>query len=133
MLEKLEVLNGKMSLEFDPLNTKYTILIDNHTSKLDFIYELKEGANIEVEGNDNLENNSDVAINVFNEKEKISYFFKIYKEENEEVNKISIDSVDLEVPAKSDFFEYAGPTIACTCFLLILFLFVFLFHRKKSK
>lgn len=133
MFENLKILNGEISLEFDPLNSKYTVFIDNDVTELELTYDLQEGANVTINGNYNLENNSDVIINVSKDAQNVSYFFKIYKKDVEKANASVNDMINLEVHSTSDFFEYAGPVIASTCFLLILFLFVFLFHKRKNK
>lgn len=133
MLEELYVLNGEMSMKFDTLNTKYTILLAPKETSLDLEYKLKTGTNITIEGNNNLINGSVVKLNVSNEKQTVDYVFNVYINETQEVNKTLTDFVDLEVNAKKTVPEYIGPGIACTCFLLILFLFVYLFRKKKSK
>lgn len=133
MLEELEVLNGTMSLKFDVLNTKYTVIMNNEDTSLDFQYKLKDGVNINIEGNENLEDNSNVIITVSNGKDSMSYYFTVYREIAEETNKTIADFIDLDITPKKEVSIYAGPGIACTCFLLILFLFTILFHKRKSK
>lgn len=133
MLEELEVLNGTMSLKFDVLNTKYTVIMDNEDTSLDFQYKLKDGVNINIEGNENLEDNSNVVITVSNGKDSVSYYFTVYREIAEETNKTIADFIDLDITPQKEVSIYAGPGIACTCFLLILFLFTILFHKRKSK
>ena len=35
MLEELKILNGELSIEFDPLNSKYTVFLNENDNQLD--------------------------------------------------------------------------------------------------
>ncbi len=133
MLEELKVLNGELSIDFDSLNSKYTVFLNENENKLDIEYKLKSNANITIEGNYNLEDGSIVIISVTDGKETMDYYFNVYINKTEEVNKSIVNGTLLEVDSKKEASEYVGPGIASLCFLLILFLFVFLFHKRKIK
>lgn len=133
MLEELNILNGEMSLKFDPLNTKYTVFLDNNDKELNLEYKLKEGTNIIIEGNYNLDNGSVVVLTISDNEESVNYVFNVYVKEDREVSKSDTNLVELEIDSQKEISEYAGPGIASICFLLIMFLFVFLFHKKKIK
>lgn len=133
MLEELKVLNGELSIDFDSLNSKYTVFLNENENKLDIEYKLKSDTNITIEGNYNLEDGSIVIISVTDGKETMDYYFNVYINKTEEVNKSIVNGTLLEVDSKKEASEYVGPGIASLCFLLILFLFVFLFHKRKIK
>lgn len=133
MLEELKVLNGELSIDFDSLNSKYTVFLNENENKLDIEYKLKSNANITIEGNYNLEDGSIVIISVTDGKETMDYYFNVYINKTEEVNKSIVNGTLLEVDSKKEASEYVGPGIASLCFLLILFLFVFLFHKREIK
>lgn len=132
MLEDLKILNGKLSLKFDTYNTKYTITLnDSKDTELELEYLLKEGCNVEIEGNYLDKNYNEVTLKVFNETESETYYLYVYKNEEEEASKTVMSMTNLE-EIKEEISPYAAPGIATTCFLLILFLFTFLFRKKKS-
>lgn len=133
MLEELKVLNGELSIDFNSLNSKYTVFLNENENKLDIEYKLKSNANITIEDNYNLEDGSIVIISVTDGKETMDYYFNVYINKTEEVNKSIVNGTLLEVDSKKEASEYVGPGIASLCFLLILFLFVFLFHKRKIK
>lgn len=133
MLEELNILNGKMSLSFDPLNSKYTVFLNENEDRLDIEYKLKAGVFIVIDGNYNLKDGSNVIISVSDNKKTENYQLNVYINKSVEVGNISPNSVDLEINDNKVISEYAGPGIASICFILILFLFVILFHKKKIK
>ena len=133
MLEELKILNGELSINFDPLNSKNTVFLNENENKLDIEYKLKSDTNVTIEGNYNLADGSIVIISVTDGKKTIDYYFNVYISKTEEVNKSIVNGTLLEVDSKKEISEYAGPGIACSCFLLILFLFAFLFHKRKAK
>lgn len=133
MLEKLEVLNGKMSLEFDTLNSKYTVFINEDVNELILNYELRDDAAIIIENNYNLNDGSVVTLLVSDGKKTTSYLINVYKNKTEKVDNSISNLIDLEINTKKEVSDYAGPGIASVCFVLILFLFVLLFHKRKSK
>ena len=133
MLEELNILNGELSINFDSLNSKYTVFLKENENKLDIEYKLKGNTNITIENNNNLVNGSIVIISVTDGKETVNYYLNVYINKTEEVNKSIVNGTLLEVDSKKEASEYVGPGIASLCFLLILFLFVFLFHKRKIK
>lgn len=133
MLEELLVLNGEMSVKFDTMNTKYTVLLEPNETKLNLQYKLKEDTNIVIEGNYDLENGSIVKLIVSDKKKSTDYYINVYIKDTQEVNKTFNDFVNLEIDTEKTIPEYIAPGIACTCFLLILFLFVYLFHKRETK
>lgn len=133
MLEELNILNGKMSLSFDPLNSKYTVFLNENEDRLDIEYKLKAGALIVIDGNYNLKDGSNVIISVSDNKKTENYQLNVYINKSIEAGNVSPNSVDLEINDNKAISEYAGPGIASICFILILFLFVILFHKKKIK
>ena len=132
MLKELEILNGEMSLVFDPLNSKYTVFVADNVNELEIEYKLKENANIVIEGNYNLTDGSEVVITVSDGMDSVIYLFNVYKNKDEKVSENISNITLLDVNSKKEVSEYAGPGIASTCFVLILFLFVLLFHKKRS-
>ena len=108
-------------------------ILNENENKLDIEYKLKSDTNITIEGNYNLADGSIVIISVTDGKKIIDYYFNVYINKTEEVNKSIVNGTLLEVDSKKEISEYAGPGIACLCFVLILFLFVFLFHKRKAK
>lgn len=133
MLEDLTIINGEMALEFDPLNTKYTITLnDNEDTELKFDYVLKDNYQMSVVGNFLDKDVNEVVLTVFNEDDIVNYYLTVYKEDAEDVSNTNISKVELEVPLKKEISPYAAPGIAVSCFVLILIIFVLLFHRKRK-
>ena len=132
MLKELEILNGEMSLVFDPLNSKYTVFVADNVNELEIEYKLKENANIVIEGNYNLTDGSEVVITVSDGMDSVIYLFNVYKNKDEKVSENISNITLLDVSSKKEVSEYAGPGVASICFVLILFLFVLLFHKKRS-
>lgn len=132
MIEELDVLNGTMSLEFDYLNSKYTVFLNDNEVSINFEYKLEEEASIEITGNENLSDGSIVTLTVFKQDKKNDYYFNVYFKKETQVNNEINDLVELDIPQNNPYFEYMGPGIACACFLLILFLYVMLFSKRKN-
>ncbi len=78
MLEELKILNGELSINFDPLNSKYTVFLNENENKLDIEYKLKSDTNVTIEGNYNLADGSIVIISVTDGKKTIDYYFNVY-------------------------------------------------------
>ncbi len=132
MLEEMEILNGELSLKFDYLNTKYTVMVDSTVSKLDLNLKVRDDCEISIFNNNNLVNNSVVVVTVYNDEEMISYYLEIYKKREERVFESEDYFASLEVNTKQEVPDYVAPLLACSCFLIILFLFTFLFKKNKS-
>lgn len=134
MLQDLKILNGELSMDFDPLNHKYSVFLnDNNDMELELEYRLEEEAQISVTGNYLDKENSEVVLTVYNEEKMEYYSLYVFKEDTNEVSYTLDNTTSLDVPLKKEISPYAVPGISATCFLLILFLFTFLFHKKKSK
>lgn len=133
MLEDLKVLNGELSLKFDPLNTIYTINIKDDVNALEMEYRLKENVNISIVGNENLHNGlNEIVITVYKEDLSESYYLYVYKESETMVFGSNNLSQSLNVDDQ-ELWEYAVPVISGTCFLIILFTFCLLFSGKRKK
>jgi len=132
MLEDLKILNGEMSLKFNPYNTKYTIVLNDYEDmELEMEYRLTDKAQIFISGNYLDKNYNEVILSVSNEKETVNYYLYVYKEKATNVNDALKNYEALEVMPKKEISPYAAPGISVTCFLLILILFSLLFHKKK--
>ena len=133
MLEDIEILNGKLSPKFISSNTVYSIILnDINDRQLDFNYKIKNSDNIEVINNDLIGDMSKVLIVVYNDHERMTYTFYVYKKED----LIASEDLNLFVPLETEVKampNYIIPTIACSCFLIIIILFSILFHHKSKK
>lgn len=133
MLEDLKILNGELSLKYDPLNTIYTVNINEEANALELEYRLEDNAKISVVGNENLHYGlNEVVLTVYKEDLSESYYLYVYKEKETMVLSSDNLSQSLNVE-KQELWEYAIPVISVTCFLIILFTFCLLFHKKKKK
>ena len=132
MLKKLNIINGELSLEFDPLNTRYTVNMKTDDQKLEIEYEIKEKDKISIFNNEITNEVNEVVITVYNEKEIMSYYLEVYPNKEEQVTKVEDYFTSLEIKNKEKIPEYIAPLIATTCFLLILFFFAILFKKKKK-
>ena len=72
MLKKLEILNGELSIKFDPLNTRYTVKMSTNEEELKINYEIEDDDNISIFNNNITEDNTEVVITVYNNKEMTS-------------------------------------------------------------
>jgi len=132
MLKDLKIINGEMSLKFEPLNTIYTINLTDDANVLKFQYEIEEGDNISIVGNELFGGTNEIVITVYNDLEEMSYYLYVYKEiilnASENVN----IGTELNINDKTKISDYALPSISVVCFLLILFFFVLLFKKNKK-
>ena len=58
MLKKLVILNGKLSTNFDSLNTRYTVDTDQEVEKLEIEYVIEESDQISIFNNQKNNNQS---------------------------------------------------------------------------
>lgn len=130
MLINLEIKNGEMSLEFDPLNTIYTISVTSDVKALELDYELAESSRIEIIGNTLKEGVNEVVLNVSNDKEEIKYTLYVYKEKVKTASSNITEVVPVELP-REEMPYYVPAGIAGVCFLVILFTFTLLFKKRK--
>ena len=82
MLYDLKILNGDMSLDFDPLNNIYTIVLNTEDDYLDFTYEIGENDKIDVYGNHLQPGLNEVVLTVYNEQNQTSYYLYVLKKES---------------------------------------------------
>lgn len=131
MLKDLKILNGELSVKFDPLNTRYTVNMTNSDTKLELEYEIDEDDEISIFGN-SLDGQDDlVVISVYNDDELMSYYLEINFLESKNVNLEQDYFASLELNSKQEVPKYVAPVIADVCFLIILFFFAILFKKRK--
>ena len=132
MLKRLTILNGELSVKFDPLNTRYTVHTDSSVEKLEIEYEIEENDQISIFNNQINDDQNEIVITVYNDEESMSYYLEVYSTQTtlKEDNIKYLESLELNkdetVPA------YVAPTIAGECFLIILFFFIILFKKRKK-
>lgn len=132
MLQELEILNGELSMNFDPLNTKYTIMVNNEQNTLEMKYKLKEDTNITITGNILNEAKNEIVLTVYNDTESMSYYLTVYKEETTTANSNIDLKEEIVLIEKESLPNYVAPLIASICFLIILLLFTLLFKKRKK-
>ena len=131
MLKDLKILNGELSVKFDPLNTRYTVNMTNSDTKLELEYKIDEDDEISIFGN-SLDGQDDlVVISVYNDDELMSYYLEINPLESKNVNLEQDYFASLELNSKQEVPKYVAPVIAGVCFLIILFFFAILFKKRK--
>ena len=128
MLKRLTILNGELSVKFDPLNTRYTVHTDSSVEKLEIEYEIEENDQISIFNNQINDDQNEIVITVYNDEESMSYYSTqtTLKEDNIKYLESLELNKDETVPA------YVAPTIAGVCFLIILFFFIILFKKRKK-
>lgn len=131
MLKDLKILNGDLSVKFDPLNTRYTVNMTTEDTKLELEYEIDEEYEISIFGN-LLDGNDDVVvISVYNDDTLMSYYLEINPLESENVSIEQDYFASLEVNSDKEVPRYVAPLIAGVCFIIILFFFAILFKKRK--
>lgn len=131
MLKDLKILNGEMPLEFDPLNTVYTINMDGNNKELEFEYKIDENDNISIVGNDLREGENNLVITVYNDEKMMSYYLTVYCESTSQVNNNLNEIANLELASK-EIPSYIVSSIGVVCFLTILLFFTLLFKKTKN-
>lgn len=131
MLKDLKILNGEMPLEFDPLNTVYTINMDGNDKELEFEYKIDENDNISIVGNDLREGENNLVITVYNDEKMMSYYLTVYCESTSQVNNNLNEIANLELASK-EIPSYIVSSIGVICFLTILLFFTLLFKKTKN-
>ncbi len=132
MLKDLKIINGDMSLKFDSLNTIYTIDLTDDSSVLKFQHEIDEKDNISIVGNDLKDGMNEVVLTVYNDKEMMSYYLYVYKEEILQASNNVETQIALNIKQNDKISDYALPSISVICFLTILLLFTLLFKKRKN-
>lgn len=132
MLKKLELLNGKLDLEFNPYIYTYTGRVDNETYSLDFNYELNnEKAVVNIRNNALDKDENYVYVDVFLEEKVTTYTFIIYKENLQNVSKIDNFTTSLEVKKQEDISLIKVQILSISLFFFLIVLFSLMFKRKK--
>ena len=132
MLKKLTILNGDLSVKFDPLNTRYTVNMNTNDKKLELEYEVEEGNNVSIFNNHSEEGRNEIVVTVYNDEEMMSYYLEVFQNTSSIVTNSEDYFASLEVKGKEDIPEYVADGIASICFLIILLSFTFLFKKKKK-
>ena len=130
MLENLKVLNGELSLEFDPYNNIYSVNIAEDVTSLVLEYVVTDGYIVNIIDNEGLEEGENtVYIQVIKDEEINTYTLLVYKEITSPVIDYEYLLEPLEV--EEELPEYVAPLIAGSCLIVILIVFLLLFKRKK--
>lgn len=132
MLEDLKVLNGNMSLQFDPYNMIYTIFVDAKVTSLEMEYRLKSGSEITISGNEDFSYGKNEVILTVWDQEKIENYYLYVTRELTESASSTIENVSGLETQQREIWEYAIPVISSVCFLIILLTFTFLFKKRKN-
>ena len=67
MLKKLTILNGELSLKFDPLNTRYTVNMTTQDKELQLELDSDENSEISIFNNNIEEDQNEVVITVYSD------------------------------------------------------------------
>ena len=129
MLNNLEILNGDISLQFDPLNTIYTITVNNEDDYLKFNYEIGKNDTLNVYGNNLVNGVNEVVLTVYNKSQQTSYYLYVLKKDTSLVTNLDDNKTNLEI-TKESVNTYTAPLIGVSCFLLILLFFTLLFKKN---
>lgn len=132
MLEKLTILNGELSVKFDPLNTRYTVNMTTQDKELQLELDSDENSEISIFNNNIEEDQNEVVITVYSDEQIMSYYLEVYPMKSENVLQNKDYFASLEVKTSTYTPKYVAPLIAVICFLIILFLFAILFKKKKK-
>ena len=128
MLKDLKILNGEMPLEFNSMNTSYTINVQNKETELKYSYNIDKNDNISIFGNNLKDGLNEVVITVYNDKEQMSYYLDVYKEPTVTASVLENNYDDLKVKTEPEI--YVAPTIGVICFIFILLFFTLLFRKN---
>ena len=131
MIYDLKILNGDMSLDFDPLNDIYTIVLNTEDDYLDFTYVIGENDKIDVYGNNLQPGLNEVVLTVYNEQNQTSYYLYVLKKENNLVMQEINNETTLDIKNNKDN-SYIVGSIASFCFIFILLFFTLLFKKTKK-
>lgn len=130
MLEKLEILNGVLSPNFDPYNTTYSVNVGEDISYLEIEYQTSNNAEaIIINNSDLLPGENVVYIDVVSPDDLITYNLLVYKEETKEV--IGYDTFYNSIEFKPELPDFVAPLIIVVCFFIILLNFIILFKKRK--
>ncbi len=134
MIEYLDILNGSLSLEFDPLNNIYTVFINEDVDKLELKYFICDTCIVKELGNENLISGENIVVlEVSDEIGAIEYYtLQVYKEESTLVFSESVEEItNLPAPV-----SVAVPGYVTTGLLVVILFFIYIFYKilfKKKK
>ena len=133
-LKDLSINNGYMTLDFDKLNSNYTIILNEGEDALDINYDLEdEYASLIIYNNYGLLlSNKEVIIRVISSDEKSEslYHLNVIKESDEAVSNMN-EQIALEI--KKTTKVHIESIIGGICFLSILFVLGKLFKKSSNK
>lgn len=130
-LEELTILNGELSLPFEPLNNEYTVSLAKEEYHIELEYRVSDGINVSVIDNYDLQNDSVVTLLLANDNNKIEYHLHVLKEEEEQTLstfKEEINEIDYNFMFK--YKMYIIPTV-CLCCIFITYKILFKKHKNK--
>lgn len=130
MLESLEILNGEISLEFDPLISAYSVNVESDVSSLDFSYVCSNECDVEITGNTFITSESDVVVLSVDNISK--YTFYINKESTKSVmyEENVVEALEVEVVSVSNE-NYKVEYLIVICIVILLIAFKIIFKKKK--
>lgn len=132
MLDKLEIVNGKLSPDYNKYNNTYTVKVENDITSLKINYEASEDIKVEIFGNDNLKEGENKIVISLKKNDNYDYIYlTAIKEEEQTVFNSVTNSNVVEIGNTAPV--YVAPLIGASCFLIILTLYAILFATKKSK
>lgn len=129
LLDNLTVKNGELSTTFEPLNTEYTIMLEETEFQIELDYQVEEGITVSLTNNHDLENDSLVTLTLTNEDKKIDYHFHILKNETTSIATFKEEPLS---ETQSFMFKYKLYIIPTVCLLLIFLMQRILFHKTKK-
>ncbi len=139
-LKNFEVINGSLSISFEPMNNIYTIYLEEEEDRVNFTYDLsKEGLQVSVLGEEYVEGRQNVmTISLADENEigHQTYTFYLEKKSSEEVFMNDGNTFGLDIsPEKEIPFLKLKVILICTILILVLFNYLVLriFVKKKQK
>lgn len=134
MLENLKIVNGELSLEFDPLVNLYTVLVEEDIEKLDFEYVCAtEICDIEVIGNIITGEENTVVVNVFSENKTDSYKFIVNKKSSDLVfHEENIENAMSVESNTRDFESYEIEYLIIVVLVLIAIMYKILLSKPKK-
>lgn len=131
VLLNLEVLNGIMTLDYDPLIDTYTVDVASDVDSLVLNYELSADSTIKVINNEDLvEGENIIYLEVSSQKNMNTYTLLVNKENTQSVFSYeNIDSLDVYHEKQPNSVLIGGGT-----FLIIIICFIVIFRpRRKHK
>ena len=132
MLLNLEVLNGVMTIDFDPLIDTYTVDVASDVDSLVLNYELSTDSNIKIINNEDLvEGENIIYLEVSSQKDMNTYTLLVNKESTQSVFNYEnmTDSLDVYHEKQPNSVLIGGGT-----FLIIILCFIIIFRpRHKHK